>query len=360
MNYKVAVIKGDGIGPEIVTEAQKVLDKAGEKFGFALSYEDVLMGGCSIDATGEPLTDEAIATCKASDAVLLGAIGGNTSTSPWYKLDPSKRPEAGLLKLRKALNLFANLRPAYLYDELKGACPLKEEITEGGFDMMIMRELTGGLYFGDSKTVEENGVMKAYDELTYDENEIRRIAKRGFDIAMKRRKKVTSVDKANVLDSSRLWRKVVEEVAKDYPEVSYEHMLVDYCAMQLVRDPKQFDVILTENMFGDILSDEASMVTGSIGMLSSASLNETKFGLYEPSHGSAPDIAGQDIANPIATILSAAMMLRYSFDLDEAADAIEAAVEKVLKDGYRTVDIMSEGKTQVGTRQMGDLICERI
>lgn len=360
MNYKVAVIKGDGIGPEIVTEAQKVLDQAGKKFGFALSYEDVLMGGCSIDATGEPLTDEAIATCKASDAVLLGAIGGNTSTSPWYKLEPSKRPEAGLLKLRKALNLFANLRPAYLYDELKGACPLKEEITEGGFDMMIMRELTGGLYFGDRKTVEENGVIKAYDELTYDENEIRRIAKRGFDIAMKRRKKVTSVDKANVLDSSRLWRKVVEEVAKDYPEVSYEHMLVDNCAMQLVRDPKQFDVILTENMFGDILSDEASMVTGSIGMLSSASLNETKFGLYEPSHGSAPDIAGQDIANPIATILSAAMMLRYSFDLDEAADAIEAAVEKVLQDGYRTVDIMSDGKTQVGTKQMGDLICERI
>ena len=360
MNFKVAVIKGDGIGPEIVTEAQKVLDQAGKKFGFALSYEDVLMGGCSIDATGEPLTDEAIATCKASDAVLLGAIGGNTSTSPWYKLEPSKRPEAGLLKLRKALNLFANLRPAYLYDELKGACPLKEEITEGGFDMMIMRELTGGLYFGDRKTVEENGVMKAYDELTYDENEIRRIAKRGFDIAMKRRKKVTSVDKANVLDSSRLWRKVVEEVAKEYPEVSYEHMLVDNCAMQLVRDPKQFDVILTENMFGDILSDEASMVTGSIGMLSSASLNETKFGLYEPSHGSAPDIAGQDIANPIATILSAAMMLRYSFDLDEAADAIEAAVEKVLQDGYRTVDIMSDGKTQVGTKQMGDLICERI
>ena len=360
MNYKVAVIKGDGIGPEIVTEAQKVLDQAGKKFGFALSYEDVLMGGCSIDATGEPLTDEAIATCKASDAVLLGAIGGNTSTSPWYKLEPSKRPEAGLLKLRKALNLFANLRPAYLYEELKAACPLRDDIIGDGFDMMIMRELTGGLYFGDRKTVEENGVMKAYDELTYDENEIRRIAKRGFDIAMKRRKKVTSVDKANVLDSSRLWRKVVEEVAKDYPEVSYEHMLVDNCAMQLVRDPKQFDVILTENMFGDILSDEASMVTGSIGMLSSASLNETKFGLYEPSHGSAPDIAGQDIANPIATILSAAMMLRYSFDLDEAADAIEAAVEKVLQDGYRTVDIMSDGKTQVGTKQMGDLICERI
>ena len=360
MNFNVAVIKGDGIGPEIVTEAQKVLDKAGEKYGFSLNYTDVLMGGASIDVHGVPLTDEAIDICKKSDAVLMGSIGGNTSTSPWYKLEPSKRPEAGLLKLRKSLNLFANLRPAYLYEELKGACPLKEEITEGGFDMMIMRELTGGLYFGERKTVEENGVMKAYDSLTYDENEIRRIAKRGFDIAMKRNKKVTSVDKANVLDSSRLWRKVVEEVAKDYPEVTYEHMLVDNCAMQLVRDPKQFDVILTENMFGDILSDEASMVTGSIGMLSSASLNETKFGLYEPSHGSAPDIAGQNIANPIATILSAAMMLRFSFDLDEAADAIEAAVKKVLEDGYRTVDIMSEGKIKVGTVEMGDLICERI
>lgn len=360
MNFNVAVIKGDGIGPEIVTEAQKVLDKAGEKYGFSLNYTDVLMGGASIDVHGVPLTDEAIDTCKKSDAVLMGAIGGNTSTSPWYQLEPSKRPEAGLLKLRKSLNLFANLRPAYLYEELKGACPLKEEITEGGFDMMIMRELTGGLYFGERKTVEENGVMKAYDSLTYDENEIRRIAKRGFDIAMKRNKKVTSVDKANVLDSSRLWRKVVEEVAKDYPEVTYEHMLVDNCAMQLVKDPKQFDVILTENMFGDILSDEASMVTGSIGMLSSASLNETKFGLYEPSHGSAPDIAGENIANPIATILSAAMMLRFSFDLDEAADAIEAAVKNVLEDGYRTVDIMSEGKKKVGTVEMGNLICERI
>lgn len=360
MNFKVAVIKGDGIGPEIVTEAQKVLDKAGEKFGFSFDYKEVLMGGASIDVHGIPLTEEAIADCKESAAVLMGSIGGNTSTSPWYKLEPSKRPEAGLLALRKALNLFANLRPAYLYEELKDACPLKEDIIEGGFDMMIMRELTGGLYFGERKTVEEDGVMRAYDSLTYDENEIRRIAKRGFDIAMKRNKKVTSVDKANVLDSSRLWRKVVEEVAKDYPEVSYEHMLVDNCAMQLVRDPKQFDVILTENMFGDILSDEASMVTGSIGMLSSASLNDTKFGLYEPSHGSAPDIAGQDIANPIATILSAAMMLRFSFDLDEAADAIEGAVKKVLEDGYRTIDIMSEGKTQVGTKQMGDLICERI
>jgi 3-isopropylmalate dehydrogenase len=275
-------------------------------------------------------------------------------------LEPSKRPEAGLLRIRKELNLFANLRPAILYDELKGACPLKEEITEGGFDMMIMRELTGGLYFGERKTVEEHGVMTAYDSLTYNENEIRRIAKRGFDIAMKRRKKVTSVDKANVLDSSRLWRKVVEEVAAEYPEVTLEHMLVDNCAMQLVKNPKQFDVILTENMFGDILSDEASMVTGSIGMLASASLNETKFGLYEPSGGSAPDIAGKGIANPIATILSAAMMLRFSFDLDKEADAVERAVAKVLAEGYRTIDIMSEGKKQVGTEKMGDLIAGSI
>ena len=360
MKCNIGVIKGDGIGPEIVDEAIKVLDKVAQKFGHEFSYTRILMGGESIDATGEPLTQEAIDTALAQDAVLMGSIGGNTSTSPWYQLPPNKRPEAGLLALRKALNLFANLRPAVLYDELKGACPLKEEITKDGFDMMIMRELTGGLYFGERKTVEENGVVKAYDSLTYDENEIRRIAVRGFDIAMKRNKKVTSVDKANVLDSSRLWRKVVEEVAKDYPEVTYEHMLVDNCAMQLVKNPAQFDVILTENMFGDILSDEASMVTGSIGMLSSASLNDTKFGLYEPSHGSAPDIAGQDIANPIATILSAAMMLRYSFDLDEEAVAIENAVKQVLKEGYRTVDIMSEGKTKVGCKAMGDLLAERI
>lgn len=360
MNYKVAVISGDGIGPEIVTEARKVLDKVSYKFGFDLTYTEVLMGGASIDVHGIPLTEEAVAACKESDAVLMGSIGGNTTTSPWYQLEPSKRPEAGLLKIRKELNLFANLRPAYLYEELKAACPLKDEIIGDGFDMMIMRELTGGLYFGERKTIEENGIKKAIDTLTYDENEIRRIAKRGFDIAMKRRKKVTSVDKANVLDSSRLWRKITEEVAKDYPEVTLEHMLVDNCAMQLVKDPKQFDVILTENMFGDILSDEASMVTGSIGMLSSASLNDSKFGLYEPSHGSAPDIAGCNIANPIATILSAAMMLRYSFDLDEAADAIEKAVKKVLAKGIRTVDIMSEGCTQVGTKEMGDAIVAEI
>lgn len=360
MNYKIAVIPGDGIGPEIVREAVKVLDAAGKKFGYSLDYTEVLLGGASIDVHGVPLTEEAVNTAKESDAVLMGSIGGDAATSPWYQLEPSKRPEAGLLGIRKALNLFANLRPAYLYEELKAACPLRDEIIGEGFDMMIMRELTGGLYFGERKTIEENGVRKAIDTLTYDEHEIRRIAKRGFDIARKRRKKVTSVDKANVLDSSRLWRKVVEEVAKDYPDVALEHMLVDNCAMQLVKNPGQFDVILTENMFGDILSDEASMVTGSIGMLSSASLNETKFGLYEPSHGSAPDIAGKDLANPIATILSAAMMLRYSLDLDEAADAVEEAVRMVLQAGYRTGDIMSEGCTQVGCRQMGDLIAERI
>lgn len=324
------------------------------------------MGGCSIDEYGVPLTDEAVATAKASDAVLLGAVGGNVGNSKWYDVAPNLRPEAGLLKIRKELGLFANLRPAYLYDELKAACPLKEEIIGDGFDMVIMRELTGGLYFGNRYTKEIDGLETAVDTLTYNEEEIRRIAIKGFEIAMKRRKKVTSVDKANVLDSSRLWRKIVAEVAKDYPEVEVDNMLVDNCAMQLVKDPKQFDVILTENMFGDILSDEASMVTGSIGMLSSASLNDTKFGLYEPSGGSAPDIAGKGIANPIATILSAAMMLRYSFDLDKEAQAIEDAVKQVLKEGYRTIDIMpqpgetTEGITQVGTAQMGDLIAERV
>ena len=307
-----------------------------------------------------PLTEETIEQAKKCDAVLMGSIGGDAKTSPWYQLEPSRRPEAGLLGIRKALNLFANLRPAYLYDELRSACPLREDISAAGFDMLIMRELTGGLYFGARKTEEVDGVRTATDTLTYNENEIRRIAKRAFDIAMKRNKKVCSVDKANVLDSSRLWRQVVEEVAKDYPEVTLSHMYVDNCAMQLVMNPAQFDVILTENMFGDILSDEASMVTGSIGMLSSASLNETKFGLYEPSHGSAPDIAGQNKANPIATILSAAMMLRYSLDLDAEADAVEAAVRQVLKEGYRTGDIMAEGCSQVGTVEMGTLIAERV
>ncbi len=360
MNFQIGLIPGDGIGPEIVKEAKKVLDKVCELYGHTFTYTELLLGGASIDVHGVPLTEETISEAKTKDAVLMGSIGGDAKTSPWYQLEPSKRPEAGLLGIRKALNLFANLRPAYLYKELQAACPLREDIIGEGFDMMIMRELTGGLYFGERKTVEENGIRKAIDTLTYDENEIRRIAKRAFDIARKRRGKVTSVDKANVLDSSRLWRAVVDEVSKDYPDVTLEHMLVDNCAMQLVRDPKQFDVILTENMFGDILSDEASMVTGSIGMLSSASLNETKFGLYEPSHGSAPDIAGQDKANPIATILSAAMMLRYSLDLDQEADAVEAAVQKVLTEGYRTGDIMSQGCTLVGTVKMGDLIAEAI
>lgn len=360
MEYKIALIPGDGIGPEIVAEAKKVLDRVCEKYSHKFSYTEVLLGGASIDAHGVPLTEEAIAQAKASDAVLMGSIGGDAKTSPWYKLEPSKRPEAGLLAIRKALNLFANLRPAYLYNELRDACPLRDEIIGDGFDMIIVRELTGGLYFGARKTTEENGVRTAVDTLSYNENEIRRIAIKAFEIARKRRNKVTSVDKANVLDSSRLWRSVVEDVAKDYPDVTLEHMLVDNCAMQLVRDPKQFDVILTENMFGDILSDEASMVTGSIGMLSSASLNETKLGLYEPSHGSAPDIAGQNKANPIATILSAAMMLRYSLDLDKEADAVEAAVQKVLTSGYRTGDIMSEGCKLVGTKEMGDLIADAI
>lgn len=360
MNKKIAVIKGDGIGPEIVTEAMKVLDKVAEKYGHKFDYTQLLMGGCSIDVNGVPLTDETIAECKASDAVLMGSIGGNTTTSPWYKLPADLRPEAGLLKIRKELGLFANLRPCLLYPQLSGACPLKEEISAKGFDMLIMRELTGGLYFGARKTEEVDGVITAVDTLSYNEKEIRRIAVKAFEVAMKRRKKVTSVDKANVLDSSRLWRKIVTEVAADCPEVELEHMLVDNSAMQLVRAPAQFDVMVTENMFGDILSDEASMITGSIGMLPSASMNETKFGLYEPSGGSAPDIAGQDKANPIATILSAAMMLRYSFDMTEEADAVEAAVTKVLEEGYRTGDIMSEGCKPVSCSQMGTLIAERV
>ncbi|HIR28362.1 MAG TPA: 3-isopropylmalate dehydrogenase [Candidatus Choladousia intestinigallinarum] len=360
MNYKIAVIPGDGIGPEIVREARKVLDQAAARFGFTLSYTELLLGGASIDAHGVPLTQETIEGAKSSDAVLMGSIGGDARISPWYKLEPSLRPEAGLLGIRKALNLFANLRPAYLYDELRAACPLKEEIIGEGFDLMIVRELTGGLYFGERKTIEENGSKKAIDTLVYSEDEIRRIAVKAFEIARKRRGRLCSVDKANVLDSSRLWRAVTEEVAKDYPDVELSHMLVDNCAMQLVKDPGQFDVILTENMFGDILSDEASMITGSIGMLSSASLNETKFGLYEPSHGSAPDIAGKGIANPIATILSAAMLLRYSLDQDEAADAVEEAVKSVLAEGYRTADLMSEGCIQTGTEQMGDLIAGKV
>ena len=360
MEFKIAWIPGDGIGPEIMAEARKVMDRVSGLFGHTFVYENILMGGASIDQYGTSLTDQAVEQAKASDAVLMGAIGGDAATSPWYQLEPSKRPEAGLLKLRKELNLFANLRPAYLYEQLRDVCPLKSEVIGEGFDMIIVRELTGGLYFGERKTFTENGILQAVDTLSYNENEIRRIAKKAFEIAEKRKKKVTSVDKANVLDSSRLWRKIVVETAADYPEVMLEHMLVDNCAMQLVRNPGQFDVILTENMFGDILSDEASMVTGSIGMLSSASLNETAFGLYEPSHGAAPDIAGKGMANPLATILSAAMMLRYSLNLDEEAEAVEEAVRKVLEDGYGTVDIASSEMKQVSTQEMGDLVTERI
>lgn len=360
MEAKIVLIPGDGIGPEIVREAKRVLDHVSEKFGHHFIYEEIDMGGCSIDKFGVPLTDEALAKAKAADAVLLGAVGGNVGNSAWYDVAPNLRPEAGLLKIRKELGLFANLRPAYLYQELAQACPLRPEIIGDGFDMVIVRELTGGLYFGDRWTKSINGIETACDTLTYNEEEIRRIAIKGFETAMKRRKKLVSVDKANVLDSSRLWRKIVDEVAKDYREVEVSHMLVDNCAMQLVMNPKQFDVILTENMFGDILSDEASMITGSIGMLSSASLNETKFGLYEPSHGSAPDIAGQNIANPLATILSAAMLLRYSLDLDAEAKAIEDAVAKVIADGYRTGDIYTEGTKKVTTDQMGDVVIQNI
>lgn len=366
MTFNIVCMSGDGIGPEIIAEAKRVLNKVAEKYGHSITYKDILMGGASIDVYGEPLTDEAIEIAKTSDAVLLGSIGGNAAISPWYRIAPELRPEAGLLKLRKSLNLFANLRPAYLYEELQEACPLRENVISDGFDMVIVRELTGGLYFGERSTKEMNGMITATDTLSYNEKEIRRIAVKGFETAMKRKKKVTSVDKVNVLDSSRLWRKVVEEVAMDYPEVTLEHMIVDNCAMQLIKNPKQFDVILTENMFGDILSDEASMITGSIGMLPSASLNDTKFGVYEPSGGSAPDIAGKGIANPIATILSAAMMLRYSLGLEKEAEAVEAAVKQILKEGYRTVDIMPQDKSrciffkQVGTKDMGRLITEYI
>ena len=360
MKLNITLIPGDGIGPEIIDATKIILNQLAATYQHEIIYSDILMGGASIDVHGVPLTQEAVETARQADAVLMGSIGGDTSSSPWYQLEPHLRPEAALLQIRKELNLFANLRPAILYNELKEACPLKKEIAELGFDMIIIRELTGGLYFGERKTVTENGVRKATDTLVYDENEIRRIAIKAFEIAMKRKKQIISVDKANVLDSSRLWRKVVEEVAEDYPEVTLSHMLVDNCAMQLVKNPAQFDVVLTENMFGDILSDEASMIAGSIGMLPSASLNDTKFGLYEPSHGSAPDIAGLDLANPLATILSAAMMLKYSFDLDKEAKALDAAVKQVIADGYRTGDIFTPPFTKVGCSQMGQLVAERI
>lgn len=356
MKKTIAVIKGDGIGPEIVTEAMKVLDKVGEKCGHEFEYKEVLMGGCAIDATGVPLPQETIDTCLASDSVLLGAVGG----PKWDGLAGNLRPEAGLLGIRGALKLFANIRPAKLFAPLASACPLKEEITKNGLDLVIVRELIGGAYFGKRSTVVENGVKTATDSMAYSDYEVERIARVAFDMAKKRRGKVHSVDKANVLDSSRLWREVIHKVREEYPEIEYSDILVDNCAMQLVRNPAQFDVLVTENLFGDILSDEASMITGSLGMIPSASLGETSLGLYEPIHGSAPDIAGQDKANPIATILSVAMMLRYSFDMGKEADIVEQAVNKVLEKNYRTGDIMSEGMTLVGCKEMGDLICNEI
>ncbi len=356
MNINLAVVKGDGIGPEIVTEAEKVLDKIGELYGHSFNYTDILAGGCAIDATGVPLPEESVKIAKESDSVLLGAVGG----PKWDSLPGSQRPEKALLGLRSQLGLFANIRPAKMHKALADACPLKPEISDGGLDLVIVRELTGGLYFGE-RGRRDGGDMgeTAYDELKYSEKEIERIGRVGFELAMKRRrKKVTSVDKANVIETSRLWRETMHRLSKEYPEVEYEDMLVDNCAMQLVRNPGQFDVIITENMFGDILSDEASMTTGSIGMLPSSSLGSTALGMYEPIHGSAPDIAGQNKANPIATILSCAMMLRDSFNLGAGAECIENAVSAVLDAGYRTADIMDEDGMLLGTREMGDKVVE--
>ena len=356
MNYKIAVIPGDGIGPEVVGQTLKVLDKVGEKFGHKFEYTKVLAGGCAIDAVGECLPKETVDVCRNSDAVLLGAVGG----WKWDTLPGNERPEMALLGLRKALGLFANLRPALLFEELAEACPLKPEIVEGGLDIVIVRELTGGIYFGEKGTKETDMGPAAYDIEQYSEGEVRRIAEVAFDMAMKRNKKVTSVDKANVLESSRLWRRVVAEVGEKYPEVELNNLYIDNAAMQMVRNPKQFDVIVTSNIFGDILSDEASMITGSIGMLPSASLATGNFGMYEPVHGSAPDIAGKDMANPMATILSAAMMLRYTFGLGDEADAVERAVKEVLAEGYRTPDIAKDGEKVSGTEAVGSLIAEKI
>ena len=350
--FNIAVIKGDGIGPEIVEGAQTVLDAVSEKYGHKFNYTDVYMGGCAIDKFGEPLPQETIDICKKSDSVLLGAVGG----PKWD--DCPKRPEAGLLGIRKALELYANLRPSILKAPLKAASPLKDEKLENGLDVMVVRELTGGIYFGERRKAEDGSW--ASDEEKYSVEEVKRIGKIAFETAMLRNKRLVSVDKANVLESSRLWRKTITEMSKNYPEVSLSHMYVDNAAMQLAINPSQFDVIVTSNIFGDILSDLSSAIAGSIGMLPSASLGASKCGMYEPIHGSAPDIAGMDIANPIATILSASMLLRYSFNMDEAADAVDHAVKQVLKDGYRTVDIMSEGMTKVGCKEMGTLIAERI
>ena len=358
MNYKIALIRGDGIGLEVVGEAVKVLEQVGKKFGHTFTYTDVLMGGCAIDAVGKSYPDGTAEACKACDAVLLGAVGG----PKWgHSTDPEKRPETALLSIRKDLGLYANLRPAALRPALADACPLKKETADKGIDLMMVRELTGGIYFGQKERYQtEDRGEEASDRMAYSEKEIERIGRRAFELARLRRKKVASVDKANVLETSRLWRQVMHRLAEEYSDVEYEDVLVDNAAMQLVRDPSQFDVVVTENMFGDILSDEASMITGSIGLLPSASIGDTAPGLYEPIHGSAPDIAGQDKANPIATILSVAMMLRYSFHLADEANAVEQAVDAVLAEGYRTADIAKAGEKAIGTLEMGRLICERI
>ncbi len=356
MNKIIAVIRGDGIGPEIVGEAIGVLDAVAAKFGHTFTYQEAPMGGNAIDAFGVPLPDSSLETCLAADSVLLGAVGG----PKWDSQPSANRPERGLLKLRGAMGLYSNVRPARMFSDLSAACPLRADIAARGIDFVVVRELIGGVYFGSHSTEEVDGEQKATDIMAYSEHEIRRVARVAFDMARKRRKRVTSIDKANVLDTSRLWRKTVTEVAAEYPDVELRHMYVDNAAMQMVRDPSQFDVIVTENLFGDILSDEASQITGSIGMIPSSSMGDGTRGLYEPIHGSAPDIAGQDKANPIGTILAAAMMLRYSFDMAAEADAVEAAVDKVLKDGYRCGDILGEGGTLVGCREMGSLIRQRI
>jgi len=356
MEKKIAIIRGDGIGPEIMTQAISVLDAVAERFGHTFIYVDAPMGGNAIDTFGVPLPESSLETCLASDSVLLSAIGG----PKWDTIDPAIRPEKGLLALRAGMKLYANLRPAQMLPQLKDACPLRADIAERGVDFMVVRELIGGAYFGEHRTWEENGEMAASDLMAYKEHEIRRIARVGFETAMKRSKRLCSVDKANVLDSSKLWRKIVNEVAAEFPEVEVRHMYVDNCAMQLIRDPSQFDVIVTENLFGDILSDEASQITGSIGLLPSASLGDTSCGLYEPIHGSAPDIAGQDLANPIGMILAAAMMLRYGLDMPAEADAVEAAVNRVLEDGLRTGDIAAPGQPRIGCAAMGQAITAAI
>lgn len=356
MTKRIALIPGDGIGPEIVAQAKAVLDRVAEIFGYEFTYTEVSMGGNAIDRYGDPLPQEMLDKCLASDSVLLGAVGG----PKWNGVPGPQRPEKGLLRLRAGMGVYSNNRPAKIWPQLASASPLKPEIVEGGIDFLIVRELIGGIYFGKHETVIENGEPVAIDELRYTESEIRRIGRIGFETAQKRNHKLCSVEKSNVLDSSRLWKKVMHQLAAEYPDVELSDMLVDNCAMQIVKDPSQFDVIVTENMFGDILSDEASMITGSIGMIPSSSLGDGTRGLYEPIHGSAPDIAGKDIANPIGTILAAAMMLRYSFDMAAEADCIESAVSAVLEAGYRTGDIFSPGCTQVGCREMGRLVTEHL